>query len=230
MRKHTAAGIIAIVGIASLLHACGVMAGEASRGTDEYEVMSLLIREQYGAEFSLILIGSDTESSCLTEHLGVLREEWPRLKGETIDSLIVGYGAAPRRLEKRFNLSQEYRLMSQGEYLEVLRLRSGASESGTLAAGADAAGTGREAYAAIVDSIEPDWDNFDAAFPDAQGYLTFSRVAFDAGRTQALVIFCNAYRCSGVRTAPQTREIAFFGKKDGVWAIVGVSRGIRAMD
>jgi hypothetical protein len=55
-------------------------------------------------------------------------------------------------------------------------------------------------------------------------------VAFDSERTQALVIFSNAYRCSGVRTRPQTREIAFFAKRDGAWELVGISRGIQALD
>lgn len=228
MRKNESAAIFAIITVALLLQAGAGMAGDMSCRTNEYEIMSLLIQEQYGSEFSLILIGRDTESSCPREPLGFLKETWPKLKGETIDSLIVNYSGAPRRLAESFSLPVEYRLMSHDEYMQVLRGDPSGSE--TLAAGADAAGTGTEAYAAIQGDAEPDWDNFDRVFPDAQGYLTFSRVAFDAECTQALVIFSNAYRCSGIRTTPQSREIACFNKKDGVWILVGISRGIQTMD
>lgn len=230
MRKNRSVWAIAIVVVLSFLQTARAMAADDACGKDEYALMSLLIREQYGPEFSLILIADETESSYPAEPLGYLRETWPKLKRETIDSLIVRYGAAPRRLEERFDLPQEYRLMSEGEYLSALRVRSNAAEGGTLAAGADAAAAGMDAYGSIVDSIEPDWDSFDEAFPDAQGYLTFSRVAFDAGCTQALVVFSNAYRCSGVRTKWQTRDMAFFARKDGAWKLVGVSRGLRAVD
>jgi hypothetical protein len=228
MRKNKSAAIFAIITVALLLQTGAGMAGETSCRTNEYEIMSLLIREQYGSEFSLILIGGDTESSCPGEPLSFLKETWPKLKGETIDSLIVNYSGAPRRLAEKFSLPVEYRLMSNDEYMEILRGNSSGSE--TLAAGADIAAAGMEANAAIQGDAEPDWDNFDRVFPDAQGYLTFSRVAFDSECTQALVIFSNAYRCSGVRTTPQSREIACFGKKDGAWILIGISRGIRTMD
>jgi hypothetical protein len=120
--------------------------------------------------------------------------------------------------------------MSDDEYLKVLRCNSNFSGGAMLSAGADVGATGMEANAAERAAVEPDWDNFDKVFPDALGYLTFSRVAFDAGCTQALVIFSNAYRCSGVRTRPQTREIAFFSRIGGAWQLVGVSRGIKAME
>jgi len=112
----------------------------------------------------------------------------------------------------------------------VLRCSSNSSGAGTLAAGADVAATGMETNAARHAAVEPDWDNFDKVFPDALGYLTFSRVAFDRGCTQALVIFSNAYRCSGVRTRPEKREIAFFSRVDGAWHLVGISRSIKAME
>lgn len=227
MRKNKPAATFAIITVALLLQAGAVAAGDTSCRTNEYEIMSLLIREQYGSEFSLILIGRDTESSCPREPLGFLKETFPKLKGETIDSLIVNYSGAPRRLAESFRLPVEYRLLSDDEYMKILRLNSSAGE--TLEAGAEA-GAGTEAYAAIPGAAEPDWDNFDKIFPDVQGYLTFSRVAFDSECTQALVIFSNAYRCSGVRTKPQMREIACFGKKDGAWALVGISRGIQTMD
>ena len=43
----------------------------------------------------------------------------------------------------------------------------------------DSAASGADVYAAISEAADPDWDNFDKVFPDAQGYLTFSRVGFD---------------------------------------------------
>lgn len=230
MRKNNLAGIIAIITVALLLQTGGGMAGDTSCKTNEYELMSLLIREHYGSEFSLILIGSDTESWCLREHLGFLQRKWPRLKSETIDSLIVNNSGAPHRLAENFSLPVEYRLISDDEYMQTLRGNADPSGGGTLTAGSDAAAAGMEAYAAISSAVEPDWDNFDRVFPDALGYLTFSRVAFDSECTQALVIFSNAYRCSGVLTKPRTRMIACFSRRDGAWELVGVSRGIKAMD
>ena len=230
MRKNRAAGTFAIVTIALLLQTGGSVAADTSCKTSEYELMSLLIREHYGSDFTLILIDRDAESRCLFEPLGFLMKQWPKLKGETIGSLIANNSGAPHRFAERFSLPVEYRLMSDDEYFKVLRCDANSSGAGTLAAGADVAATGMEANAAKRGAVEPDWDNFDKVFPDALGYLTFSKVAFDSECTQALVIFSNAYRCSGVRTRPQTREIAFFGRVDGAWQLVGVSRAIRAME
>ena len=235
MRKNRAAGTFAIVIIALLFQTGGVAAADTSCGTSEYELMSLLIREHYGSDFTLILIDRDVESWCLREPLGFLVKQWPDLKGETIDSLIAINNGAPHRFEERFSLPVEYRLMSDDEYFKVLRCDANSSGARTLEAGADVGAAGMEAAAANRGAagraaVEPDWDNFDEVFPDALGYLTFSRVAFDAECSQALVIFSNAYRCSGVRTRPQTRTIAFFGRGDGAWELVGVSRGIQAME
>jgi hypothetical protein len=229
MRKHRLAALFALCTAVMLLQAGPAAAGEASCRADEYELMSLLIREQYGSEFSLILIGRDTETWCLREHLGVLQRKWARLKSETIDSLIVTNSGAQHRLAGKFDLPVEYRLISEDEYMRALRLDADHS-SGTLTAGADAAATGMDAYTAIQGAVEPDWDNFDRVFPDALGYLTFSRIAFDSECTQALVIFCNAYRCSGILAKPGTRHVAFFDRRDGGWKLVGVSRGISVMD
>lgn len=239
MRKNWAAGTFAIVTIALLLQTGAGVAGDASCRASEYELMSLLIREHYGSDFSLILIDRDIESWCLREPLGFLMKQWPDLKGETIDSLIANNSGAPYRFAKSFDLPVEYRLMSDDEYFKVLRYDANSSGAGTLEAGADVGAAGMEAASeergavgrgAEHAAVEPDWDNFDKVFPDALGYLTFSRVAFDAGCTQALVIFSNAYRCSGVRTRPETREIGFFSKADGAWKLVGVSRGIQTME
>ena len=230
MRKNWAAGTFAIVTIALLLQTGGVVAADTSCSASEYELMSLLIREHYGSDFTLILIDRDIESWCLREPLGFLMKQWPDLKGETIDSLIANNSGAPHRFAESFDLPVEYRLMSDDEYFEVLRCKANSSGAGTLEAGADVAAAGMEANASIHAAVEPDWDNFDKVFPDALGYLTFSRVAFDSECAQALVIFSNAYRCSGVRTRPQTREIAFFSRIDGAWELVGVSRRIQTME
>lgn len=230
MRKNWAAGTFAIVTIALLLQTGAGVAADASCRTSEYELMPLLIREHYGSDFSLILIDRDIESWCLREPLGFLMKQWPDLKGETIDSLIANNSGAPYRLVKSFSLPVEYRLISDDEYFKVLRCNSNSSGAGTLEAGADVAAAGMEASAAIHGAVEPDWDNFDKVFPDVLGYLTFSKVAFDSECAQALVIFSNAYRCSGVRTRPQTRLIAFFSRGDGAWELVGVSRGIQTME
>ena len=230
MRKYRRFGILVIMSIVLILQVADSRAEEASCKADEYKVMSLLIQEQYDKEFELILINSDTESWCLREQLSFLQRQWPKLKMETIDSLIVNNSGLTIQLAERFSIPVEYRLVSDHEYLRALY--DGADNSGgkTLKAGSELAPTGADGYAAISDAPEPDWDNFDRVYPDAQGYLTFSRVGFDSDCTQALVIFSNAYRCSGARVRPGTRKIACFRKKDGAWELVGVSRGINAAD
>lgn len=229
MGKHRLLGFMAIFSIAMLLQVADSGAGEASCKSDEYSVMSLLIREQYGEEFSLILINRDTESWCLNAQLSFLQRQWPKLKTATIDSLIVTNSGVTVRLTESFRVPVEYRLVSDHEYLQALHDSADPSGDKTLKAGADSAPSGVDAYASITEATDPDWDNFDRVFPDAQGYLTFSRVGFDSGCTQALVIYSNAYRCSGARVRPHTRKIAHFSKKNGTWKLVGVSRNIDAM-
>ncbi len=191
--------------------------------------MSLLIREQYGSEFNMILINSDTESWCLREQLSFLQRQWPKLKQETIDSLIVNNSGETCELDKKFRIPVDYRLVSDHEYMQALYNNADPAGGKTLKAGNEPAVSGTDAYAAISEAAEPDWDNFDKVFPDAQGYLTFSKVGFDSECTQALVIYSNAYRCSGARVKPDTRRIACFRKRDGAWKLVGVSRGINTM-
>ncbi len=212
---------------AALMQAAECGAQVAPCRSDEYDLMSLLIREQYGSEFSLIVISGGTEPWCLRQQLGFLRKKWPELKTETIDSLIVANNGVSRRLDTRFDLPVEYRVISDAEYIAALR---GDSAGPGLAASAGSAGTGLEAYAAVSGAFQPDWDGFDRAFPDAQGYLIFSRIGFDSECTQALVIFSNAYRCSGTRVRPRTRDIACFLKEDGEWRLAGVSHGVDAAD
>ena len=230
MRKYRHIGFQAIIGIVLLLQVADSRAEGASCKSDEYEVMSLLVREQYDAEFSLILINRDTESWCLREQMDFLQRQWPELKKETIDSLIVNNSGATYQLAERFRVPVEYQLVSDHEYRKALCGSADQSGSETLMAGSEPAASGTEVYAAISDAAEPDWDNFDTVFPDAQGYLTFSRVGFDSGCTQALVIYSNAYRCSGALVRPRTRKIAYFSKRDGAWQLIGVSRGIDTMD
>jgi hypothetical protein len=230
MRKYAISAILAITIAVLLLQVAPCNAQAGSCRSDEYELMSLLVREQYGSEFSLILIGRDTETWCLREQLSFLQRRWPRLRSETIDSLIVGNSGAPQCLAAEFDLPVEYRLISEAQYLEALRGGEGEAEAGTLAAGSGGAASGAEAYASISGSVEPDWDGFDRTFPDAQGYLTFSRVAFDSDCTQALVIFSNSYRCSGAHVRPDTRKIAFFSMRHGSWELEGISRGIKAAE
>lgn len=222
-RMLAAVVIVLLVGTAE----CG--AQDASCRTCRYDLMSLLVREQYGSEFSLVLIGDETEQWCIKEHLGFLQRKWPGLKSETIDSLIVCNNGMVGSLDERFDIPVEYRLVSYDEYLHVLR-GGGEDREGITVRAASPASSGLEAYSAINGALEPDWDSFDRAFPDAQGYLRFSRVGFDSECTQALVIFYNAYRCSGDRVRPRKRNIACFMKEDGAWELLGVTRGIDAMD
>jgi hypothetical protein len=230
MRKNRLSVFLFATAIVMLLQPAESTAETASCRSNEYKVMSLLIREQYGEEFSLILINRDTESWCLSARLDVLQRFWPKLKQETIDSLIINNSGATVRLAGRFDLPVEYRLLSDQEYLVSLWGDKSRSEEEILEAGSDPASSGTDMSDAMSDAAEPDWDNFDRVFPDAQGYMTFSRVAFDSECTQALVIFSNAYRCSGNRVSPKTRKIACFRMKNGSWELVGVSPGIDAID
>ena len=188
-----------------------------------YEVMSLLIRERFGEDFSLIVISSETEPMGGGIDYSIDRKAWPGLKDETIDSLIVMNRGRTERLEARFDLPVEYRLISEREYFLALQdsLRGdgecGLSASGHLVPGG-------EGEPAEGDTIHPDWDRFDRLFPDAQGCLKFSRVAFDPDCSQALLIYSNSYRCSGDRVRPQRRKTAFFMRRKGDWELVGVLR------
>lgn len=209
--------------IVLLLPCADSRAEDGSCEPGEYELMSLLIHAEYDTVFSLILINPETEEWCLGGNLGILKETWPELESGTIDSLIVNNRGTVCRLEERFSIPVEYRIVSEQEYSNVLHA------GGVLEAGAASDAVGMQAYGSADDDVEPDWDNFDRVFPDAQGYLTFSRVGFDAERTQALLIFSNSYRCSGVRVRPGTRKIAFFMKEHGAWELVGISREIKSM-
>lgn len=230
MRKYRLPAILAIITVTLLLGVADSMAWEKVTESQDYEVMSLLINEQYGSEFNMILINRDTESWCLREQLSFLQRQWPNLKNETIDALIVNNSGETREFATKFHLPVKYKLVTDYEYLQALLNSDGISEEEILDAGTDPSVSGMDAYAAIKEATDPDWDNFDKIYPDAQGYLTFSRVGFDPEGTQALVIYSNAYRCSGARVIPRTRKIACFNKRNGAWELVGVSRNINAID
>ncbi len=170
-----------------------------SGGAEEYEILSKLVAAEYGSEYELILLNEKTEKWCINSPLGALFKQWPGLKQETIDSLIVGNSGEAVSFERKFDLPAAYALVSEQEFI-----------------------------AALQDSANPNWDNFDSTFADAQGLLTFSKIGFDAARSQALVIFSNAYRCSGTTISPADRKIAFFNKAGGSWKLVGITRGFKA--
>ncbi|MBN2069901.1 MAG: hypothetical protein JW814_00475 [Candidatus Krumholzibacteriota bacterium] len=223
MRNFLQAGSLAIICIVLLITFADSMAGDKSCQSTEYELMSMLITSEYESEFSPVLINRDTELWCIAERLDILQKEWPGLKSETIDSLIAINRGPAVRLTGQFCIPVDYKLVSEEEYADLLGLRN------IFKAGEGSGVAGMGQHASAGDRAEPDWNNFDRVFPEAQGYLTFSRIAFDSDRTQALVIFCNAYRCNGVRTKPATRRIACFMKKGGTWKLSGISRSINTM-
>lgn len=223
MRNYRQRVTMAIISVFLILGFANSRADNNPCESIEYKLMSMLIDDEYESEFSLILINHDTEPWCITGRLDVLRKEWPRLRNETIDSLIVTNRGSADRLDKHFCLPVEYRLVSEEEYSKVL------GEGRRVISASASAGTGMEQYTSVGTSGRPDWNNFDRVFPDAQGYLTFSRIGFDSDHTQALVIFSNSYRCSGDRVRPAKRKIAFFMKREGTWRLVGISRGIDSM-
>ncbi|HSG29515.1 MAG TPA: hypothetical protein VLA34_13630 [Candidatus Krumholzibacterium sp.] len=229
MRNNRKYLSLAIACVVLLLSFVDGKTEERSPGSDDYELMSLLIGDEFEAEFSLILIDRETEPWCLGGNLAVIRKTWPDLKSETIDALIIANREASCRLTENFRIPVDYRLVSEKEYVQVLQNGRSASGGKVLSAGSTSGGTDMDAYASSGDEFQPDWDNFDRVFPDAQGYLTFSRVGFDPDRTQALVIFSNSYRCSGTSMKSNKRKIACFMKRNGSWELVGISRGIDIM-
>jgi hypothetical protein len=166
---------------------------------EEYEIMSALINEYAGSDFELLLINDHTESWCIMARLQEMRSEWVALESETIDSLIVRNSCSVE-IEKKLELDSKYRLIGQDEYVKILQGSSG-----------------------------PNWGNFDTLFPDSPGFMTVSRVGFNSERTQALIYFYNAYRCSGDDIFPPTRNIAMFVKRDGSWSLVGIKRGFKSV-
>jgi hypothetical protein len=201
MRVSMVIGIWGIVGIlAFTVPVASEEAVERNCKSEEYDIMSVLISSEYGTDYELILINPVTETWSIQTQLNVLTEKWPNLKRETVDSLIVRNSGVSAILEKKFDIASRYHLVSRPEFLQALQ-----------------------------DTTDPDWDSFDTTFPDAQGYLTFSRVGFDAECIQALLIFSNAYRCSGTRISPMKRKIAYFNKVDGSWKLVGISRGFATL-
>lgn len=189
---------IVIIVLSAELYAGKSKSSQANIEAWEYEIMSALIREYYGSDFDLLLIDEHTESWCIRGRLNELRIEWVELKPETIDSLIARNNRSVP-IENKLSLDAKYRLMSRESYHEVLK--------------ADNA---------------PNWDKFDAAFPDTPGFMTISRVAFDSKYSQALVYFGNAYRCREMRSIPKDRSIAFFVRKDGTWVLRGIKKGFQS--
>ena len=223
MRNYRMPGFPAIICIALLLTFADSMADDTSCESTDYDLMSLFISAEYDTVFSLILINHETEEWCIGGNLGILQEAWPELKSETIDALIINNRGTTCRLDERFSIPVEYRLLSEQEYVKVLQ------EGRILKADGASDLAGMQQYTSADDAAEPDWDNFDRVYPDAQGYLTFSRAGFDSEGTQALLIFSNSYRCSGVRMRPATRKIAFFMKREGAWELIGISRSISSL-
>lgn len=224
-----AASAILLGSILLLSSSVGRVSEVDSCKQSSYDVMSVLIQEEYGIDFKIILINSETESWCLGTHLDFLQQQWPELRRETIDSLITRNSGISLTLEAKFKISVDYMLLPEIEYLEALQDSSDHSKDKIFISNLDTSLSVEEYDEAYYDSLMPDWDNFDKMHPDAQGYLTFSRVGFDSEYKQALLIYSNAYRCSGDRVRPKTRKIAYFKKRNGSWELVGVSRRVSAM-
>ncbi|UCD20149.1 MAG: hypothetical protein JSU64_03155, partial [candidate division WOR-3 bacterium] len=149
MRNYRKPGFLAIICIVLLLTFAESRADDTSCESTEYELMSLLINAEYDTVFSLILINRETEEWCLGGNLGVLLEEWPELKSETIDALIVNNRGTTCRLDERFRIPVEYRLLSEQEYVKILQ------EGRTLKADGASLATGMQQYTSADDAAEP---------------------------------------------------------------------------
>ena len=176
MRKFIGYCIVSmlVMTFATVAISAGYPSSKARLEAEEYEVMSALINEYAGSDFELLLINDHTESWCIMARLQEMRRDWVELESETIDSLIVRNSSSVE-LEKKLSLDSKYRLISRDEYVRILRGGSA-----------------------------PNWNNFDSLFPDSPGFMTVSRVGFNSERTQALIYFYNAYRCSGDEIVPPT--------------------------
>ncbi|MCK4349437.1 MAG: hypothetical protein KAX13_01190 [Candidatus Krumholzibacteria bacterium] len=201
MKKYIGYCIVSIMAMAftSVAVSGGYPSSKAKLEAEEYEIMSALINEYAGSDFELLLINDHTESWCIMARFQEMRSDWVELESETIDSLIVRNSFSVE-LEKKLLLDSKYRLIPRDEYVKILQGNSG-----------------------------PNWNNFDTLFPDSPGFMTVSRVGFNSERTQALIYFYNAYRCSGDKVVPSTRNIAMFVKRDGEWALIGIKRGFRSV-
>lgn len=201
MKKYIGYCIVSmmVMTFASVTISGGYPSSKAKLEAEEYEVMSALINEYAGSDFELLLINDHTESWCIMARLQEMRSDWVALESETIDSLIVRNSFSVE-LEKKLSLDSKYRLIPRDEYVKILQ--GGAN---------------------------PNWNNFDTLFPDSPGFMTVSRVGFNSERTQALIYFYNAYRCSGDEIVPPTRNIAMFVKQDGAWTLIGIKRGFRSI-
>ncbi len=164
---------------------------------EEYGAISALISHYYGDDLSLILIAEKTEPWCMVIHFAELKEKWKDLKNETFDSLIER-NRGYAILEKKFSIGTPYEILSGEDYLSVLG-----------------------------DSLSPDWDNFDKSFPESSGVLIVSRAGVDPDMSQALVYFCNAYRCSDDMLVPKNRSVAFLIRREGEWKLAGIEKGLR---
>lgn len=175
---------------------CGETALQDSRDEiQEYEALSVLITAYYGIDYEVILVNEDTEPWCISAQLVRLKRKWKNLKYETIDSLIVR-NSHSMKLKNKLLLDTDYVLLSCDKFVEVLQ-----------------------------DSINPNWDKFDKKYPDTPGYITVSRVGFDSKYTQALIYYCNAYRCGGTGIFPKWRNIAYLIKEDDTWVLKGTDKG-----
>ncbi|MBN2185019.1 MAG: hypothetical protein JW746_06790 [Candidatus Krumholzibacteriota bacterium] len=170
----------------------------AIAGNEEYEVVSALVEFYYGSDLDLILIAEKTEPWCVVIHLSELKEKWKKLKNVTFDSLIER-NKGYTLLERKFKFKTEYRLISKEDYISLLG-----------------------------DSLSPDWDNFDKIYPETSGVLIISRVGIDPEGSQALIYFCNAYRCSDDKVVPKNRSIAFLIRENDKWKLEGIEKGFRA--
>lgn len=201
MKKYIGYCIVSmmVMTFASVAISGGYPSSKAKLEAEEYEVMSALINEYAGSDFELLLINDHTESWCIMARLQEMRSDWVGLESETIDSLIVRNSFSVE-LEKKLSLDSKYRLIPRDEYVKILQ----------------------------GDAV-PNWNNFDTLFPDSPGFMTVSRVGFNSERTQALIYFYNAYRCSGDEIVPPTRNIAMFVKRNGAWTLIGIKRGFKSV-
>jgi hypothetical protein len=189
---------IMITAIAADLFGGGKTIAPADIERWEYEIMSTLIASYYGSDFELLLIDDHTEAWCIRERLDELRDEWPGLKAETIDSLITRNNRAVP-LENKLAVATKWQFMSREQYREILK-------SGGF----------------------PNWDYFEQVYPETPGFMVISRVGFDSRYSQALIYFGNAYRCRDKRSIPKDRSIAFFTRRDGEWVLEGIKKGFQS--
>jgi hypothetical protein len=162
---------------------------------EEYAVYSALINDSTEDENVNRLLVIMDQPSAWTGFMEEERDSFyenilkssPTLMAETVNDL-KAKNNEHHRFTRRFNIKRRYLLVS-GKVIDDLFSKNG---------------------------VGGGWEKFYQKYPETRGYATFSRVGFNADKTQALVY--QAHSCGGLCGGGTYRLLI---KTNGVWTIKG---------